>query len=915
MTAPAAAAVESLTERLQRNPNSLAFSRLADHYRKEGDVGRAVDLCTKGLERYPDYCTGYLILGRCYLEQEKLDKAVSALVNVCRIDRRNIVAIKMLADIFMRQGLLEKAADLYALLAKIDPYDALLARAPHRKKGSGGIDLFEILGLSPAMKAPALAAIAKPPQRPAGAATEDMPQFVSLEELGLSQADTVMTDIGSATEQLLSGTDTIASEADRITSDRITSDTITGSDVSERMSMLFGEDTKVKKARPKPKQPKPGKPKPDQPALDQPPPPPPAPAPEEEAAAAFEVKPPAETPRREDPSGKETIKMPSLKGPPKTGSTINADLEETMIIDADEAMLLRGDSGIRIKETVAPDAESRAIDDTRTQELFGGTAAQPEAPIEKPQENLDDLVESLQKENFEGAVPEGAVSEGAVPEGAVSEGAVPEGAVPEGAVPEGAVPEGAVPEGAVPEAAVFEPPRSTPAGRDTVTGDEVSARIDGLFKETAEPPQAQAPVPAETPAGKKDALPAEPEPAEAPVFEKPITGRLDDDVERTAMFLHHGETISGDDVVERLEGIFKDKKEIKKPAAETPEKKEETDTVVMGPRGRAAAPDAVKPAGAADTRESESVIETVSAVSGKDVEKRLDEFFREPESAESGRKKDETAAGPERTVVELPRRPVKKPQPAAVSPSDAPEAGQDEPYEETIILDAADVFSPPDDTMPETATPVATPLPEKTQPSREETLRFDDIEFDVQPRTPPAPAAEKQVAEDARESTAVFEDFSSANVPQAPAPAPEVPVFGPTTSSADTVWDLAAAAGSSADAVDSIPEHVLTPTIADIYFKQGQPQLALNIYRRLVDKDPGNSQLQLQIREIEKAIARGTGALKPPAPKRIRARKKAVPKEGVPREEATASEALPLAGVRLRKKIRPKLEKSSEGQE
>jgi tetratricopeptide (TPR) repeat protein len=52
----------------------------------------------------------------------------------------------------------------------------------------------------------------------------------------------------------------------------------------------------------------------------------------------------------------------------------------------------------------------------------------------------------------------------------------------------------------------------------------------------------------------------------------------------------------------------------------------------------------------------------------------------------------------------------------------------------------------------------------------------------------------------------------------------------------------------------NIPDHVLTPTLADIYFQQGQYQLALQIYSRLLEKDPDNDRLQNRIIEIKTCI-------------------------------------------------------------
>jgi Tfp pilus assembly protein PilF len=57
----------------------------------------------KGLNRYPHNTTGRILLGRCYLEQQKYNEAIESFSAVCMADRRNQMAIKMLADIFVRR--------------------------------------------------------------------------------------------------------------------------------------------------------------------------------------------------------------------------------------------------------------------------------------------------------------------------------------------------------------------------------------------------------------------------------------------------------------------------------------------------------------------------------------------------------------------------------------------------------------------------------------------------------------------------------------------------------------------------------------------------------------------------------------------------------------------------------------------
>ncbi|MGM0462350.1 MAG: hypothetical protein ACQEQ4_08035, partial [Fibrobacterota bacterium] len=53
---------------------------------------------------------------------------------------------------------------------------------------------------------------------------------------------------------------------------------------------------------------------------------------------------------------------------------------------------------------------------------------------------------------------------------------------------------------------------------------------------------------------------------------------------------------------------------------------------------------------------------------------------------------------------------------------------------------------------------------------------------------------------------------------------------------------------------DHIPDHVLTPTFADIYLQQGQPHLAREIYRRLAQNQTDNEEYLQKIATIDAII-------------------------------------------------------------
>ena len=133
----------------------------------------------------------------------------------------------------------------------------------------------------------------------------------------------------------------------------------------------------------------------------------------------------------------------------------------------------------------------------------------------------------------------------------------------------------------------------------------------------------------------------------------------------------------------------------------------------------------------------------------------------------------------------------------------------------------------------------------------------------------------------------------------------------------DIFTDQEKGAGAESDQAFSIPDHVLTPTLADIYYQQGQPRLALQIFRRLLDADPDNERIAKRIREIEAGLNADIepagveetvvttptprGDVKPPA-QRV--------KPKVDKKKKAAAAEKPLSGVRIRKKAKTRRRKT-----
>ena len=116
-----------LEKALRRDPDSPRFARLADHYLQLGRTERALELCQKGCEDFPDYATGFIVLSKCYEKQEALEEAREALSQALRLDPENPSGYKRLAHLFEQLGVAPLVLQSLRQAAYLDPFDASLA--------------------------------------------------------------------------------------------------------------------------------------------------------------------------------------------------------------------------------------------------------------------------------------------------------------------------------------------------------------------------------------------------------------------------------------------------------------------------------------------------------------------------------------------------------------------------------------------------------------------------------------------------------------------------------------------------------------------------------------------------------------------------------------------------------------------
>jgi tetratricopeptide (TPR) repeat protein len=115
--------IEDLRRRVQQDPTSIAFAQLAEECRRAGAYQEAVDVCRAGLTVHPGYTSARVTLGRALLQLNRLDDAKAELERVLVSAPDSLPAIRGLAQIHERHGLLPEALIHYRAALSLAPTD------------------------------------------------------------------------------------------------------------------------------------------------------------------------------------------------------------------------------------------------------------------------------------------------------------------------------------------------------------------------------------------------------------------------------------------------------------------------------------------------------------------------------------------------------------------------------------------------------------------------------------------------------------------------------------------------------------------------------------------------------------------------------------------------------------------------
>jgi tetratricopeptide (TPR) repeat protein len=141
--------LQDLIERYKRAPDSRIFAPLADAYRKKGEVDKAIEIVEKGLEKFPQYASAHVILGKCFYDKGATERAKAEFTRVLDVDAENMVALKFMGEIFLAEDKRADAAEYFKKILVIDPTNEDVAHALEEMEESFVIREIDLGGEKP----------------------------------------------------------------------------------------------------------------------------------------------------------------------------------------------------------------------------------------------------------------------------------------------------------------------------------------------------------------------------------------------------------------------------------------------------------------------------------------------------------------------------------------------------------------------------------------------------------------------------------------------------------------------------------------------------------------------------------------------------------------------------------------------
>lgn len=113
-------AIKIYEDILKLNPHSYIFVPLANAYLKTGMPEKAIEIAKEGLKEYPDFASARMVLARAYYDCQRIDEAKEESLGVLQSHSDNLLAYKLLVDIYLLKNNVEEAKKLIEGLKDLD---------------------------------------------------------------------------------------------------------------------------------------------------------------------------------------------------------------------------------------------------------------------------------------------------------------------------------------------------------------------------------------------------------------------------------------------------------------------------------------------------------------------------------------------------------------------------------------------------------------------------------------------------------------------------------------------------------------------------------------------------------------------------------------------------------------------------
>jgi len=158
---------ERLRQKIESYPNPILYARLAELYKTDGQIDAAVKVCEAGIRAFPDYGGTYLLLGQICFEQEDFDGALGYLEKASDLDHYNYMALKLLADTYMKLGRYTDAVEKLEQILYFAPGDEQVTEAlKTARKAAGVVEAKPEKAQAPVSATPVPAPISTPAPAP-----------------------------------------------------------------------------------------------------------------------------------------------------------------------------------------------------------------------------------------------------------------------------------------------------------------------------------------------------------------------------------------------------------------------------------------------------------------------------------------------------------------------------------------------------------------------------------------------------------------------------------------------------------------------------------------------------------------------------------------------------------------------------